>query len=67
MRLRLHAVAAKLLPIGTLAAYTEPGALRGAPGICKKVIPLMKEISGRAPIFEATDDYLKTTLFKPVD
>lgn len=33
-------------------------------GIRVKVIPLMKEASGRAPDFEETEDYLKTTLYR---
>jgi ATP-dependent DNA helicase RecG len=31
-------------------------------GIRTKVIPLMKSHNNAAPIFEATEDYLKTTL-----
>jgi ATP-dependent DNA helicase RecG len=33
-------------------------------GVRKKVIPLMREANGTEPSFEATDDYLKTTLYK---
>ncbi|MBF0565979.1 MAG: putative DNA binding domain-containing protein [Nitrospirae bacterium] len=33
-------------------------------GIRKKVIPLMKRLNGTEPIFEATEDYLKTVLLK---
>lgn len=33
-------------------------------GIRTKVIPLMKQINGVEPIFEATEDYLKTVLLK---
>lgn len=31
-------------------------------GVRTKVIPLMKNINGLAPLFEANEDYLKTTL-----
>ncbi|MCH8474952.1 MAG: putative DNA binding domain-containing protein [Opitutales bacterium] len=31
-------------------------------GIRKKVIPLMKKVNDTEPVFEATEDYLKTTL-----
>lgn len=34
-------------------------------GVRKKVIPLMRSKNGTEPLFEATDDYLKTTLFRP--
>ncbi|MCK5119759.1 MAG: transcriptional regulator, partial [Candidatus Latescibacteria bacterium] len=33
-------------------------------GIRTKVIPLMEKENGIGPLFEATDDYLKTTLFR---
>jgi ATP-dependent DNA helicase RecG len=33
-------------------------------GVRKKVIPLMREANGTEPFFEATDDYLKTILYK---
>lgn len=33
-------------------------------GIRKKVIPLMKQLNDTEPVFEATEDYLKTTLFE---
>jgi ATP-dependent DNA helicase RecG len=31
-------------------------------GVRTKVIPLMKEYNNAAPIFDATEDYLRTTL-----
>ncbi|HNS10875.1 MAG TPA: transcriptional regulator, partial [Candidatus Ozemobacteraceae bacterium] len=31
-------------------------------GVRTKVIPLMRQLNMTDPIFEATDDYLKTTL-----
>jgi ATP-dependent DNA helicase RecG len=31
-------------------------------GIRNKVIPLVRKMTGRDPIFEVTDDYLKTTI-----
>lgn len=33
-------------------------------GIRKKVIPLMKQVNDTEPVFEATEDYLKTTLLE---
>jgi ATP-dependent DNA helicase RecG len=33
-------------------------------GIRNKVIPLMRKENKTEPLFEATDDYLKTTLFR---
>jgi predicted HTH transcriptional regulator len=32
-------------------------------GIRTKVIPIMREFNGTAPVFEATEDYLKTILY----
>lgn len=31
-----------------------------------RVIPLMRRANGTEPVFEATDDFLKTTLFRGV-
>jgi len=36
-------------------------------GVRKKVIPLMKQANNTEPSFEATEDYLKTTLYEAVD
>lgn len=36
-------------------------------GIRVKVIPIMKKFNNTSPLFEETDDYLKTTLFKSSD
>lgn len=36
-------------------------------GIRVKVIPIMKKFNGTSPDFEATDDYLKTTIFLKSD
>lgn len=33
-------------------------------GVRVKIIPLMREFSGKDPKFEATEDYLKTTLYR---
>lgn len=33
-------------------------------GIRTKVIPQMREFNGTEPLFEATEDYLKTTLWR---
>lgn len=33
-------------------------------GVRTKVVPLMKELSGKEPLFEATEDHLKTTLYR---
>jgi len=33
-------------------------------GVRKKIIPLMREVNDTEPVFEATDDYLKTILYK---
>lgn len=33
-------------------------------GVRTKIIPMMKEQNDSEPVFEATDDYLKTTLFR---
>lgn len=33
-------------------------------GVRTKIIPLMKKFNGCEPVFDLTDDYLKTTLFK---
>lgn len=33
-------------------------------GVRKKIVPLLKEHSGKDPEFEATDDYVKTVLFR---
>ena len=33
-------------------------------GVRTKVIPLMKQHNGIEPVFEATDDYLKTVLYR---
>lgn len=35
-------------------------------GIRTKVIPLMRRENGNDPVFEATDDFLKTTLFRGI-
>ena len=35
-------------------------------GIRTKVIPLMRRENGTEPVFEATDDFLKTTLFRGI-
>ena len=35
-------------------------------GVRTKIIPLMKKFNHCEPIFELTDDYLKTTLFRKV-
>lgn len=34
-------------------------------GIRRKVVPLMREHNAHQPVFEATEDYLKTTLARP--
>lgn len=31
-------------------------------GVRRKVVPLMKKVNEAEPVFEATDDYLKTVL-----
>ena len=33
-------------------------------GVRQKVIPLMKNLNGKEPVFEATDDYVKTVLYR---
>jgi len=36
-------------------------------GIRKKVIPTMQQANGSTPVFEASDDFLKTTLLRPAN
>ena len=33
-------------------------------GVRTKIVPLTKALSGKEPAFEATDDFLKTTLYR---
>lgn len=33
-------------------------------GVRRKIVPLAKEFSGKDPKFEATEDYLRTVLFR---
>ena len=39
-------------------------ARHGGMGVCKKIIPLPRKASGMDPEFEATEDYLKLTMWK---